>query len=369
MDMESYYVYEIFLPLLLTSFIVFPVIFTGIDLLTEGKELKSLGMFFFLLFLIAQALIPACPFPAAARVLTAGSLILIPLSVLLLLPLRRIRPFWADSFSAAGCLILCTGRILTPYPLVLPVIIASGVLARAMYYGEKRNDHSWKNQQSWIIRSLRESIMILDRNRNIISGGGEIFPSHLVTPGCSLSALIERSEGRENNLQPLRECLGGEGPERGTIKYGTGTYSFRFSPLEGERGYLLTLLDITEEQNLLAELRDKHRMLTNRRTILQSEESGNVTLLRKEEEIRERISHEIQNLVEEELTLLRSRLEEQDLSAGNIRKLQEYAENSMAHIREAVNEVKGEYYGNQHHSGGRSTTDKRLSQTLALGRR
>ena len=46
MDMESYYVFDIFLPILATSIMAIPIIFTSVDLFSEEKQYGKAWAFF-----------------------------------------------------------------------------------------------------------------------------------------------------------------------------------------------------------------------------------------------------------------------------------------------------------------------------------
>ena len=134
-----------------------------------------MGIFLFLLFLIARALIPACPFPVISAILNTGSFLVCPLMTILLSCAGAEKRSGEHWILPAGALVLATGRIVLPYPYDIPVILFSGFFIRLVRREEMKRDPSWKYHQSWIIRSVREAIMIFDGDMNIISGERGFF--------------------------------------------------------------------------------------------------------------------------------------------------------------------------------------------------
>ncbi len=333
--MENYYVYAIFLPLLSTGIVLFP--------LTLSIEYRKGGTVTLMLLLILRALAQVCPYEGAAGLFRTLSPFLIPLPPLLLLP-RPLKRRGAAEFLpplTAALLLILRFRLSHPWD---SIAMGGGSF---LLYGLFRRDRSrkspWSAHEGWIASTLRESVMLFDRNLKVISGGKDVFPPYLIPPGRSLLTLFLSLAGPETDLEDLKRVYNGEREGSGLIRLSRRYFSFRFIPLDRSRGYLLTLLDVTAEQELVGQLSDQNRILRNRKTILQSDEGRDGTLRRKEEGIRAKISGNIQKLVEEQLTRLRENLGNRDTSEENLNRLLTQATTGMAAIRRAVSELREDH--------------------------
>ncbi|MBN2627018.1 MAG: hypothetical protein JXA95_10165 [Spirochaetales bacterium] len=342
--MESYYSYSNFLSLLMTAFALFPLTISMTDLFTEEKRGRyGTACLLLILFLMARVLMPVCPDGNIRSLLGGFSLLTLPVITVLLIPAGE------NVFDPGPWLILFTAvfimlfRIKMPAPLGIPAMTGGSLLLLVLFQRVRRDSSNWKAHQNWIVKTLRESVMLFDSQRRIISGGQDIFPPPLIRPGRNLTELFLLTDRDKGDLDELKELYNRGDEGRGMIRLEERHYSFRFIRLEREKGFLLTLLDTSEEQALVSRLSEQNRILHNRQTILQGGRENNLTIKREENEIRTRISGSIQKMVEKQLTRLRAELKTGDISAENLNRLLAHATKSMTAIRKSVSELRGDH--------------------------
>jgi hypothetical protein len=344
--MESYYSYTNFLSLLMTAFALFPLTVSMTDLFTEEKRGRSgTACLMLILFLIARVLMPVCPDRGIRSLLQGFSLLSLTVTAILLVPARENASEPGPWLIFSTAVLIMLFRILMPAYLGIPAMAGGSLLFRSLFQRVKRDSSNWKAHRNWIVRTLRESVMLFDNQRRIISGGEDIFPLPLIRPGKNLTELFLLTGQEKGDLDELKELYNRGGEGRGMIRLEERHYSFRLIRLERDKGFLLTLLDTTEEQALVSRLSEQNRILRNRQTILQSGRENNPTWKREENEIRTRISGSIQEMVERQLTRLRADLKIHDISAENLNRLLARATESMAAIRKSVSELRGDHSG------------------------
>jgi hypothetical protein len=197
------------------------------------------------------------------------------------------------------------GRLLLPAAFLWIFIFLKG-------FGKPRLSH----YQAWIIDTLRESVLVFDKS--------------LSFQGSNRPVTDLPSEKATELLEKIRTIVA-EGPPEGLVRYGAKIYRYRFSSVP--YGYLLTLLDFTEEQQLLDALTEKNRRLQLRRNLLES--SKELDLRFRREEYRRNISTHILHLVGDALQDLLNLVDH----SKEIDPVISAAEEAMADIRLAVSQL------------------------------
>ncbi len=237
---------------------------------------------------------------------------------------------WRRLLSFPAILLIAAEAIIpiTPFPALrrilenlTPFLVPFALLWLVFFIWKLRRP-DMRNYQGWIIDNLRESVLVFDRNLRLQGSSGPVAG----LPEESSSALLEE----------LRTMLRSGGSGEGMLRFRGRIYRGRYRPVEG--GWLLTLHDLTEEQQLLDELLEKNRLLERQRTLLKTTEGIDLSVRR--EEYRRDITTRIQDLVREKLeTLL-------ELTGGSAEtdSVLACAEEAMADIRAAVGQLasKGE---------------------------
>ncbi len=277
---------------------------------------------------------------------TAGLAVIIPLCILAPLSthnprLRRIALAAAVTGTTALALhTVCPWvffrEMLFPFQLLF---IPSGLylaytLSRS-YRNRKIEDYS-----SWIIDTLREKIIIFDKDMRTISCGKTGLPAQWFPYG-SRPELPETDSDTDFSL--LAALMKKPVKSSGSFSWRGTDLSYRLIPIE--KGYLLILLDISEETTLLKELRMKNIQLENsRRSIEQLEEKR---LKEEQEQYRNRVSSRINRTVSENLVALLADIETVAASGNNpekdkIHTMLKHAEESMSSIRSMVRRLASE---------------------------
>ncbi len=237
---------------------------------------------------------------------------------------------WKRMLSVPAILLIVSTALIpvTPFPVLRqvlvslrPFLIPLALLWPALLIWKLRRP-DMRNYQDWIIDTLRESVLVFDSrlclqgSRGPVEGLSEVL----------FAALLEELRGM------LRSDASGEG----MLRFQDRIYRCRYRQVEG--GRLLTLHDLTEEQQLLDELVEKNRLLERRRALLNSTEGIDLSV--QQEQYRRDITTRIQDLVREKmknlLDLIRGPAETDAVLAR--------AEEAMADIRAAVSQLvaKGE---------------------------
>lgn len=237
---------------------------------------------------------------------------------------------WKRVLSIPAILLIVSTALipLTPFPVfrqvlvsLRPFLIPFALLWPALLIWKLRKP-DMRNYQDWIIDTLRESVLVFDSRLCLQGSRGSVA-------GISedlFAALLEELRGM------LRTDTSGEG----MLRFRGRIYRCRYRPVEG--GRLMTLHDLTEEQQLLDELMEKNRLLERRKALLNSTEDIDLSV--QQEEYRRDITTRIQNLVRQKLKnlldLIRGPAETDAVLAR--------AEETMADIRTAVGQfvAKGE---------------------------
>lgn len=183
-----------------------------------------------------------------------------------------------------------------------------------------------RHYQAWIIDTLRESVLIFDHNFNLQESSGiqkQQSPEESAEFMAELTNLIK--SGQASPEPSDRE------PAEGLFRQGERTYRYRLQPVS--QGYLLTLLDLTEEQLLVDELMEKNRLLQRQHTLLESAEA--VDLQARRERYRKDLSSRILGLVREKLL----GLQEQMNHPEDLTQVLRSAEDAMVDIRLAVGQL------------------------------
>ncbi|MBN2657665.1 MAG: hypothetical protein JXR86_11445 [Spirochaetales bacterium] len=150
--------------------------------------------------------------------------------------------------------------------------------------------------QDRIIDTLRESVLVFDRQFNLIEQSGILSGLE----SGQLAGLVKEMKTHIDSA-PFSET-----PSEGLFLSGNKTYRYRFQPVS--RGHLLTLLDMTEEQKLLDEVMEKNRLLQRRYALLESSET--LELQTRREKYRVELSSRILEMVRIKLREIESLLTE-----------------------------------------------------------
>ncbi|MBN2049933.1 MAG: hypothetical protein JW760_05760 [Spirochaetales bacterium] len=247
--METFYTYRVFFHIL--AGIVFLSLCIPLAMADrgKGKTFLNLGIFFF------------------------GSLFI----------LSVVTPFqgWSDLF----------------WDMIFPFFIL--LLIRIVLFLLSLRRPSLRSYQSWILESLRETVLIFNADLSLQGGGGPLT-------GLSPEASTELMERLRTLLRESRgDSPDDETPFEGTLWCEDRAYRYRFHPVR--QGYLLTLLDVTSTQRLLNEVVEKNRLLERRKKILEVAKGQEVSLRR--HRFRERVTAVIMDLVKDKMEILRGMLE------------------------------------------------------------
>ena len=178
-----------------------------------------------------------------------------------------------------------------------------------------------RHHTAWIIDTLRESVLVFDRRFNLQENSG-------VRAGLSAeesSAFIEELTALIKSIPATETAVDG------LFRQGERIYRYRFQRVS--QGYLLTLLDLTEEQLLLDEIMEKNRLLQGQHTLLESAEA--VEIQNRREKYRHDLSSRILGLVREKLLALQELMQNPEEITPVLR----CAEETMADIRLAVGQL------------------------------
>lgn len=173
--------------------------------------------------------------------------------------------------------------------------------------------------RNWIIDTLRESVLIYDDTFRLQGYRGSI-------------ANLSESES-QSMLNVLRAIVEEKHTQKkeGYLPFQEQVYRYRIRPVH--KGYLITLLDFTEEQRLLDELMNKNTILEQKRSLLENMETLNVKAYR--EQFRQQVAIHIQGIVHESLSKLRNMI----AVNTDITSLLSCAEDALAEIRHAVRKL------------------------------
>lgn len=227
--------------------------------------------------------------------------------------------------ASAICLVVIQALApIVPYPeiqRIMPVFLwlsVPGTAAWILLFIRRKDNPDLRHHQAWIIDTLRESVLIFDSRFNLIERSG--IRDNL--DSCGYAGLVKELKSR------IKGESVSETPSESLFHCGDRIYRYRFQPVSG--GYLLTLLDMTEEQKLVDELMDKNRLLQRRHTLLASSETGELETRR--EKYRLDISSRILEMVREKLQEIEILLRE----TGEIEPALKCAGEAMTDIRRAV---------------------------------
>ncbi len=277
---------------------------------------------------------------------TAGLIVIIPLCILAPLSSYSSRVRWvALSTSIIGITALALypvcpwpdlRKILIPFQILL--LPSGGFLIFTLthsYRNRKIEDYS-----SWIIDTLREKIVIFDKEMCTISRGNTGLPAGWFPYG-SFPQLPETINDKD--LSSFAGILNKPEKSSGTFMWNGTDLSYRLIPIE--MGYLLVLLDISEETALVKELNRKNIQLENRRRSIQQMEG--TRLEAEKEQYRSSLSSRINNSVRDNLITLLGDIEAvsgsgQPPETEKIRTMLKHAEESMASIRSMVRRLASE---------------------------
>ena len=190
---------------------------------------------------------------------------------------------------------------------------------------------------SWIVDTLRETVIIFDQDMRVISCGKPLLPDSWFPPGEKPGLPeIENSDSisRLRNSLELREAASG------TLTYGNSRTYYRFTPMR--LGYLLTFLDVSGETILLEELAEKNIQLENRSRSIQAMEETQLTTAK--EQYRGTLFTQIHTAVRRNFIRLLAEIEKitaGTTSPGNaeIKQTLKHAEESMTAIRSMVRQL------------------------------
>ena len=131
-----------------------------------------------------------------------------------------------------------TRRILS----VISWVLTPGAAAWLIIFVRGTGRPDLRQYQAWIIDTLRESVLIFDQHFTLQESSGlqKTLPPE------------ESAEFIDEITTLIKPGLSTEAPAEGFFRFGERTYRYRFQPVN--RGFLLTLLDLTEEQLLLDDL-------------------------------------------------------------------------------------------------------------------
>jgi hypothetical protein len=200
-------------------------------------------------------------------------------------------------------------------------ILAPGAAAWLIFFIRGTGKPDLRQYQAWIIDTLRESVLIFDQQFNLQESSGlqkELSPEKAAEFIDEITALIKPGPGSET-------------PAEGFFRFGERTYRYRFQPVN--RGFLLTILDLTEEQLLLDELLEKNQLLQRQHTLLETADTVDLQIRR--EKYRQNLSSRIIELVRENLLKLQDLMNHPE----DITPVLRCAEEAMADIRLAVGQL------------------------------
>jgi len=346
--MDSYYTYGNFFQILSSAAALTALVITGVRNGFESRDRRYGNgcLMLLILFLTAHSLEPVCPYPFPKRILILlPRLLVLPAVILLYIRSRGNRTDNLPGRISARLFPVLTGSVMAGILLTSPpwtplLILLTGILVPAGITLTARTDRKFGVYRSWIIDTLRETIIVFDPELRVISSGREMFPPGSIRTGRPIRF---PEEGKEDRLKDLQETLKGKSGGQGAMRYAGRIYHYRFRPLNNRKGFILTLLDITQEQLLIDELQNKNRLLTSRRTILQAGED--LQLNRERERMRQQITREIQNLVQRKLSALQGCLTGTSGIRRDLKEIIGTAEESMTEIRRAVSELSPEKDG------------------------
>ncbi len=223
-------------------------------------------------------------------VFTAVILLLILVPVIYI----QISSGWRRLLSFPAILLIVVTALIpiTPFPVLrrvleslTPFLVPFALLWLALFVLKVRRP-DMRNYHGWIIDNLRESVLVFDSRLCLQGSSGPVAG---LQEDLS-SALLEELRCM------LRSDLSGEG----MLRFHGRIYRSRYRPVEG--GWLLTLHDLTEEQQLLDELMEKNRVLEGQRNLLKATEGIDLSVRR--ERYRRNITTRIQDVVREKLEML-----------------------------------------------------------------
>lgn len=243
--------------------------------------------------------------------------------------------FWFFSSSIFLCALPLS--FIAPWPQVALVlrILARLSFAPALISGalvvrfslQRRPEDLLKRHEGALLDTLREGVVIFDTDGRVLSFGRE-------NPLPSVLAFDRRPRLETDHPCAFLAALLDEPREAsGTLRLETRSFFWRFKPLPGSRGALLTLLDTSDEQALADSLARTGAALAARQRLLLSIE--NLDSEAAASRIREHISTEIDREVRGKLHQFLS-YATQGLSLSDCLSL---AEESLADVRSLVNEL------------------------------
>lgn len=204
---------------------------------------------------------------------------------------------------------------------VLSVILIGPLLYWTLFIVNDFKRPNLERYQNWIIDTLRESVLIFDDKLRLQGYRGNI---------ADLSEVASRflvSEMRNIVIQNTRNLT------EGFIKYEALVYRYRIRSVQ--KGYLVTLLDFSEEQQLLDEVMAKNRILEQRRSLLMNRDS--LSLIAYKEKYKQNVTIHIQHIVKKNLNRLRTMIAEKK----DPETLLYSAEEALSGIRYAVGRLVG----------------------------
>jgi hypothetical protein len=215
-------------------------------------------------------------------------------------------------------------RTLTLF-FVIPTLPATALVLHTSL--SHRTEDLVKQYEGALLDAVRESIVIFDSGGRVISFGRE-------NPLPSVLVYDQRPEiDSRHPCAFLARLLAHPEERSGTLRLESRTLFWRFKPLPGARGSLLTLLDTTREQELADSLARTGTALAARQRLLLSIE--NLSSEAAAARIREHLSSEIDREVRGKLGEFLSSVKD----GVSLEKCLVLAEESIAEVRSLVNEL------------------------------
>lgn len=339
---ESFYTYQNFLQILLSTTALAALLLLSADLFDpHPRRFRRLVHLFFALMTIGLGgLSPVNPYPRGISVFKILQGLLF-LGWLLTLAPRQ------SGIKKAAALLILPGAVL---PLVLPrwagVIFPLALLAEAAadYRRRTRLPPEGRSALLWVLDTLRESLLIVDGEDRILTSRPLPFSPFPPRQGEKAREYFQRSlpedsEGRRI-IAEIEEAL--ETGGRGEFPWQGGYY--RYWVLESgaakEGGRLLAILDLSELRRLISEKEETNRLLLTRRRILNRTTRLEESLARTEME--EKLYREITAIVQFQLKGLLEALNlarEEAPGVMQYRRALNQAEEAMTNIRTAVGKM------------------------------
>jgi len=231
------------------------------------------------------------------------------------LPLSLIAP-WART---AAALRIAAGLCVVPS-------LISGALV-ALLLARRRPEDLLQRYEGRLLDAIREGIVVFDSGSRVVSIGRD-------NPLPEVFSLDHRPEPPSDHPAAfLAELLAVPTEAAGTLRLEARSFYWRFKPLPGGRGSLLTLLDTSREQELADSLALTGTALAARQRLLVSIEKLDGEAARAH--ILEHVSNEIDREVRGKLKRFLAYARRGQSLASCLR----LAEDSLAEVRSLVNEL------------------------------